>query len=111
MLFFPVVFFSFAGSLSFVLVTSLILTMIYAATMTLFSNMMGMSVEIGIFLFYCILFLLVMVPNMPGQETRGSFFRLLRLVFFPSTSISFPEVMLADAMTSMSKILKDIGKS
>jgi hypothetical protein len=34
---------------------------------------------------------------------------LLYLVFFPNGTVTFPEVLLADALTSMSKVLKDFG--
>lgn len=77
--------------------------------MTLFSNMLGMTVESGVMIFYVLLFVLLITPSIYGQEIRGSFFRLVRLVFFPSNTVSFPEVLLADAMTSMSKIFKDMG--
>ena len=71
--------------------------------------MLGMTVESGVTIFYLLLCVLLITPSIYGQEVRGSFFRLLRLVFFPSNSITFPEVLLADAMTSMSKIFKDLG--
>ena len=77
--------------------------------MTLFSNMLGMTVESGVMIFYLLLCVLLITPSIYGQEVRGSFFRLVRLVFIPSNSITFPEVLLADAMTSMSKIFKDLG--
>jgi EXS family len=77
--------------------------------MTLFSNMLGMTVESGVMIFYVLLFVLLITPSIYGQEIRGSFFRLVRLVFFPANTVSFPEVLLADAMTSMSKIFKDMG--
>eukprot|EP01035_Chromulina_nebulosa_P037110 gene37110-50063_t len=44
-----------------------------------------------------------------GNDTRNSFFRLVRLIFMPLSSITFPEVLLADAFTSISKVLKDFG--
>ena len=71
--------------------------------------MLGMTVESGVTIFYPLLCVLLITPSIYGQEVRGSFFRLVRLVFFPSNSITFPEVLLADAMTSMSKIFKDLG--
>lgn len=77
--------------------------------MTLFANLLGMTVETGVLLFYIILLLLTLIPKAPGQEVRLSFFRLIKLVFFPLNSITFSEVLLADALTSISKILKDIG--
>ena len=77
--------------------------------MTLVSNVMGMSVETGVSLFYVVIALLFVLPGFPSQDTRSSFFRLLRTCFFPGTSVTFPEVLLADAMTSISKALKDLG--
>jgi len=97
--------------LTFSLVTASVLATTYAVNMTLFSNMLGMSVETGVCLFYILLLIVNFLPSigLPGQETKNSFLRLVRLVFFPSTSISFPEVLLADAFTSLSKVFKDIG--
>ena len=77
--------------------------------MTLFSNLLGMSIETGVFFFYCALAVILIAPRLPGSDIRGYFYRLLRLVFFPSSTITFPEVLLADALTSMSKVLKDVG--
>jgi len=51
------------------------------------------------------------MPLLPGQDNMASFFRLSKQVFIPGTSISFPEVLYADALTSMSKVLKDLGVS
>ncbi len=51
--------------------------------------------------------MLCLLP-IPGQEMRSAFYRLLKLVFFPSVSISFPEVLLADALTSLSKVFRDL---
>ena len=42
-------------------------------------------------------------------EHRASFLRLLRLIAFPGDSISFPEILLTDALTSLSKVFKDVG--
>jgi hypothetical protein len=33
----------------------------------------------------------------------------MKLVFFPGSTISFPEVLAADALCSVSKLLKDFG--
>ena len=35
--------------------------------------------------------------------------KVLRNVFFPGNSVSFSEIMLADALTSLSKVFKDVG--
>ena len=40
---------------------------------------------------------------------RSYFFRIIKLIFFPGSLISFPEVLVADALTSISKIMKDLG--
>ena len=68
-----------------------------------------MNVEVGVTLFYGIVFVGFLIPGTPAQETKASFFRLLRTIFLPLNTITFPEVLLADAMTSLSKVLKDIG--
>jgi hypothetical protein len=97
------------ASLSFIFYMAGALAISYAATITLFSNFFGYTVETGVLFFYSLIALFLLVPGLPGQEVRTSFYRLLKLVFFPLNSITFPEVMLADAMTSLSKVLKDIG--
>ena len=98
-------------SLPFVFIISALLTTIYAFDITLFSNVLGNSVETGVMLFYLLLFAAnFLLPSAtPGMDTKNSFFRLVRLVFFPAASISFPEVLLADAFTSLSKVFKDVG--
>lgn len=40
---------------------------------------------------------------------RKASLKVLRSVFFPGNSISFSEIMLADALTSLSKVFKDVG--
>jgi hypothetical protein len=40
---------------------------------------------------------------------RKASLKVLRNVFFPGNSISFSEIMLADALTSLSKVFKDVG--
>jgi EXS family len=77
--------------------------------MTLASTILGMSVETGVTLFYLVIALLLVLPGFPSEDTRASFFRLLRTCFFPGNAVTFPEVLLADAMTSISKVLKDFG--
>lgn len=49
------------------------------------------------------------VDSMNINENKNSFMRLLRMIFIPNNMISFPEIVLADAMTSMSKVFKDVG--
>ena len=92
-----------------VLLWSAILIAIYALTMTIFSNMLGMAIESGVSVFYGILLCLLIFPILPGLEIRSYFGRIFKLVLFPGNSISFTEVLLADALTSISKVLKDIG--
>ena len=102
-----------SNPLAFSLVVACLLTVTYALTMTLFSNMMGLPVESGIGIFYFLLVASqVLLPSaMPGQETKASFFRLCRTIIFPGSTISFPEVLLADALCSLSKVFKDVGVS
>jgi hypothetical protein len=77
--------------------------------MTFISNVFGLSVEMGITSFYVIVLFINAVPRLPGIDTKISFIRLLKMIFFPGTSISFNEVLLADALTSLSKVFKDFG--
>jgi hypothetical protein len=42
-------------------------------------------------------------------ENRSSFFHLLHKCIFPGKTISFSEIVFADALTSLSKVFKDIG--
>lgn len=49
------------------------------------------------------------VPWSFGQDHQYSFYRLLRTVIFPGHTVTFPEVLLADALCSVSKVLKDFG--
>jgi len=93
----------------FIFVLGGVLSISYALNMTLFSNMMGLSVELGVSLYYLLLILITMVPGMPGHDKAASFFRLFKQIILPHGSVTFPEVLLADAMCSLSKIFKDIG--
>lgn len=80
--------------------------------MTIFSTSFGLTIETSITCFYLFLFIVIMLPNIPFADTRNNFFRLLKLVFIPSSYscvVSFPEILLADALTSMSKVFKDFG--
>lgn len=93
-----------SNPLTFVFVASCILAAVYATTITLFSTL-GLAVETGVLIFYAILLLAHTLPAaIPGQETKASFYRLLRSVFFPGSSVTFPEVLLADALCSLSKV-------
>jgi len=100
-----------SNPLTFSLVVASLLTSTYALVMTLFTNMMGLTVESGVAIFYLAVVLSqVLLPStMPGQETKASFLRLLRTIVFTGSTISFPEVLLADALCSLSKVFKDFG--
>jgi hypothetical protein len=77
----------------------------------LLTRLGGYRVEVSISVFYALAILLCMLPHVPGQESRTALFRLIRLMFSPGNSITFPEVVIADAFTSVSKVLKDFGIS
>lgn len=100
-----------ASPLILTFVVACILATTYAVTITLFSNVLGFSVESGVAIFYILLVgSQTLLPlTLPGQETKVSFYRLLRTIIFPGSSISFPEVLLADALCSLSKVFKDYG--
>lgn len=46
---------------------------------------------------------------LPGKDNQTTFYKLLKVVFSPHNTITFPEVLLADALCSISKLLKDFG--
>lgn len=97
--------------LTFIFIVATILACTYALCMTLVTSILGFTVETGVLSFYAILLLLLFMPILPGQDNMASFFRLSKQVLIPGSSISFPEVLYADALTSMSKVLKDLGVS
>lgn len=99
----------FAAPIPFVFIVAVFLAVMYAMNMTIMSTVLRFSVETGVMTFYFVFLVLALFPFNYGQELRASFWRLLKLVFSPSSSITFPEVLLADAMTSLSKVFKDIG--
>lgn len=94
---------------SFIVTTSLFLGTVYAFGMTVFSNTLGLTIESALTIFYLFIIFIHMIPSLPGVENRSSFFRLVKLVFFPLNTITFSEVLLADAFCSLSKVLKDFG--
>ena len=49
------------------------------------------------------------MKGLPGEDARINFFRLLKVCFFPGAKISFSEIVLTDALTSLSKVFKDLG--
>lgn len=77
--------------------------------MTIFSTSLGLTIETGVALFYLLVTLIFCIPKLPFADSMNHIWRLLRLCFFPGTTISFSEVLLADALTSLSKVLKDLG--
>lgn len=85
------------------------LTVLYALSMTIFSTTLGLTIETGITIFYMILAMGLCIPRLPFAESMNNIWRLLKLCFLPGATISFPEVILADALTSLSKVLKDLG--
>jgi len=98
-----------SNPLMFSLVAASLLTVAFAVSMTFFTNMMGFTVELSISLFYSLLLFIFCLSSLPGHETKASFFRLLRTIVFTGSTISFPEVLLADALCSLSKVFKDFG--
>ena len=82
--------------------------MLFIVNMGIFTHALGLSVELGISIFYIMTIAFLLTPLAPGHENRSSFLRLLKIVFYPSVSITFPEILLADALTSMSKVFKVI---
>lgn len=70
---------------------------------------MHLSVETGVSVFYLLVVAVCFMPNIPGGDGRRHFVRLMKNVFMPVGSVAFVEVLLADALTSVSKIFKDVG--
>lgn len=94
-----------SSQLSFIFATSILLATHFAFHVNLFSSSaIGLPFASEVAIYYCALVVIYWIPGVPGLETRNSFFRLVRLVFFPGGSITFPEVLLADAFTSISKV-------
>lgn len=95
--------------LAFIFWHALFLTVLYALSMTIFSNALGLAIETGIASFYFLLLIFYLFPTLPGKESRSNFFRLVRMGFFPCGSVSFSEILVVDALTSLSKVFKDVG--
>lgn len=89
-----------AASASTLLLTALILLVLYSLIMTVCTHG-GYPIALGVSAFYLMVGLMHCLPY--GQEARSAFYRLLRGVLWPTT-VSFPEVLLADALTSISKV-------
>lgn len=77
--------------------------------MSITLHIFAISVEYALALFYlsCITFL--MFPYCPGSENYNFILRLFRNSFVPGTLISFPEILFADILTSLSKVMRDFG--
>eukprot|EP01031_Cornospumella_fuschlensis_P037959 gene37959-46116_t len=82
---------------------------LYAAVMTLLSNSLGYTIVTGVTIFYLLVVLVHILPIQTGADSRITFYRLLRSVLLPMGIVTFPEVLMADALTSISKVLKDFG--
>lgn len=96
----------------FTFLAGISLFFVYASIMTIISNIMGLSVEVAISIYYASIIVLVLFSGFcctTGKETKISFFKLIKLCIFPGNSISFAEVVFADALTSLSKVFKDFG--
>lgn len=89
--------------------TAILLGFIYSVLIISLVIGFSFSIEMSLLSYYLLMFIMVMVPHLPGQDVRSSLFRLLYQVFFPMNSVSFAEVVLADVLTSLSKVFKDIG--
>ena len=97
------------GPFPFILSSVFFLTLLYALSMTVFSTTLGLTIETGISIFYLLLTSVLCIPRIPFADSLNTVFRLLRLSFIPGSTVTFPEVLIADALTSMSKVLKDFG--
>lgn len=98
-----------AGSpLSFNALTAIFYSILFGFHMTFVCQFMEVKLEYSVMAFYGLM-LLSLTPFFPGHESRLYFYRTMKNIFFPGTKISFPEIMVADALCSLSKIFKDIG--
>jgi hypothetical protein len=100
-----------ANTLTYILVFTISVIILYSIDITFLSNGLGWTIEQGIASFYFLFLIIYFIPHIPGEENKTAFNRLLKIVFFPGSSVTFPEVLLADALTSLSKVLKDFGTS
>jgi len=97
-----------SSPLLFVGLTTVFFALLYAFNMVSICQFMGIGVEYGVLTFYAFT-LLSFVPCFPGHDSRMYFFQVMKLIIFPGNKISFPEIMVADALCSLSKIFKDLG--
>jgi len=77
--------------------------------MTLICNILGFGIEVGVGAYYFIVLLVYLFFYIPGQESMNHFLSVTKLVFLPANAVTFPEILLADAFTSLSKVFKDFG--
>lgn len=89
--------------------SAIVLGFIYSVLIISLVIGFSFSIEMSLLSYYLFMLMILMIPNIPGQDVRSSLFRLSYQVFFPNTSVSFAEVVLADVLTSLSKVFKDIG--
>jgi hypothetical protein len=101
----------YVAPMNFALLVGAALGIAYSVIVTFLANTLEWSVETGVSCFYAIFLFVHFIPSFPGIESRTHFYRVLKLCFFPGASITFPEILLADALCSLSKVLKDIGTS
>ena len=94
--------------MAFTFYWSLALLGFYIIIMNLLTNLLSLSIENGILILYGIFIILFAIPSLPGQETKNSFLKLVKQCFIPGTVITFPEVLFADALCSLSKVMKCI---
>jgi hypothetical protein len=101
-----------ASPLMFALTTGLLVGGVYSVIVTLLSSSLGWSVEAGVATFYIVFLGLHYFPlGSPGLESRSHFYRVLRTCFMPGSTIAFAEILVADALCSLSKVFKDFGTS
>lgn len=96
-------------NISYILVVCGLFITLYSLVMTICSSALGWSIETGMLLFYLLAACGHLLPMLPGKDYQSSFYKLLKVVLFPQNSITFPELLLADALCSISKLLKDFG--
>lgn len=94
--------------LIFVITTALFYAVLYGFHMTYVTQYIGIDVEYGVMAFYAFV-LLSFAPFFPGHESRMYFVRVMKQIIFPGSKVTFPEIMMADALCSLSKLFKDLG--
>ena len=105
---------------AFTMYCGVAMAIMYTVTMLLFVQMAGSTIELAITLFYGMMAIFVMTLAQPGfavlapaeahlMENRSTFFRLCRNVVLPGQTVAFAEIVFADALTSMSKVFKDVA--